>query len=93
MFSRWIVTNITSASVTTFLAFLAGIISWSVYRTTSVRSGLRQFRRKMFRDTRGSDKRRNVPAAVWQQVRAPAQLTEGADPICTECCEQTHSRM
>jgi hypothetical protein len=31
MFSRWIVTNITSASVTTFLAFLAGIISWSVY--------------------------------------------------------------
>jgi hypothetical protein len=28
MFSRWIVTNITSASVTTFLA---GIISWSVY--------------------------------------------------------------
>jgi hypothetical protein len=33
MFSRWIVTNITSASVTTFLAFLAGIISWSVYCT------------------------------------------------------------
>jgi hypothetical protein len=31
MFSRWIVTNITSASVTTFLAFLAGIISLSVY--------------------------------------------------------------
>jgi hypothetical protein len=31
MFSRWIVTNITSAIVTTFLAFLAGIISWSVY--------------------------------------------------------------
>jgi len=31
MFLRWIVTNITSASVTTFLAFLAGIISWSVY--------------------------------------------------------------
>jgi hypothetical protein len=31
MFSRWIVTNITSASVTTFLAFIAGIISWSVY--------------------------------------------------------------
>jgi hypothetical protein len=31
MFSRWIITNITSASVTTFLAFLAGIISWSVY--------------------------------------------------------------
>jgi hypothetical protein len=30
MFSRWIVTNIISASVTTFLAFLAGIISWSV---------------------------------------------------------------
>jgi hypothetical protein len=30
MFSRWIVTNITSASVSTFLAFLAGIISWSV---------------------------------------------------------------
>jgi hypothetical protein len=33
MFSRWIVTNITSASVTTFLAFLAGIVSWSVYCT------------------------------------------------------------
>jgi hypothetical protein len=33
MISRWIVTNITSASVTTFLAFLAGIISWSVYCT------------------------------------------------------------
>jgi uncharacterized protein with PQ loop repeat len=31
MFSHWIVTNITSASVTIFLAFLAGIISWSVY--------------------------------------------------------------
>jgi uncharacterized membrane protein len=31
MFSRWTVMNITSASVTTFLAFLAGIISWSVY--------------------------------------------------------------
>jgi hypothetical protein len=31
MFSRWIVTNITSASVTTFPAFLVGIISWSVY--------------------------------------------------------------
>jgi hypothetical protein len=31
MFSRWIVTNITSASFTTFLEFLAGIISWSVY--------------------------------------------------------------
>jgi hypothetical protein len=36
MFSRWIVTNITSASVTTFLAFLAGIISWSVYCTSPV---------------------------------------------------------
>jgi hypothetical protein len=35
MFSRWIVTNITSASVTTFLAFLAGIISWSVYCSVS----------------------------------------------------------
>jgi hypothetical protein len=34
MFSRWIVTNITSASVTTFLAFLAGIIYRSVYCTT-----------------------------------------------------------
>jgi hypothetical protein len=34
MFSRWTVTNITSASVTTFLAFLAGIISRSVYCTT-----------------------------------------------------------
>jgi hypothetical protein len=33
MISRWIVTNITSASVATFLAFLAGIISWSVYCT------------------------------------------------------------
>jgi hypothetical protein len=33
MFSRWKVTNITSASVTTFLAILAGIISWSVYCT------------------------------------------------------------
>jgi hypothetical protein len=36
MFSRWIVTNITSASVTTFLAFLAGIISWSVYSLTQI---------------------------------------------------------
>jgi hypothetical protein len=36
MFSRWIVTNITSASVTTFLAFLAGIISWSVYCRNSM---------------------------------------------------------
>jgi hypothetical protein len=35
MFSRWIVTNITSASVTTFLTFLAGIISWSVYCSVS----------------------------------------------------------
>jgi hypothetical protein len=33
MFSRWIVTNITSGSVTTFLEFLAGTISWSVYCT------------------------------------------------------------
>jgi hypothetical protein len=31
MFSRWIVMNITSESVTTFLTFLAGTISWSVY--------------------------------------------------------------
>jgi hypothetical protein len=38
MFSRWIVTNITSASVTTFLAFLAGIISWSVYCTWTAAS-------------------------------------------------------
>jgi hypothetical protein len=38
MFSRWIVTNITSASVTTFLAFLAGIISWSVFCTYHMRS-------------------------------------------------------
>jgi hypothetical protein len=35
MFSRWIVTNVTSASVTTFLTFLAGIISWSVYCTST----------------------------------------------------------
>jgi hypothetical protein len=33
VFSRWIVTNITSASDTKFLAFLAGIISWSAYCT------------------------------------------------------------
>jgi hypothetical protein len=38
MFSRWIVTNITSAKVTTFLAFLAGIISWSVYCTITISS-------------------------------------------------------
>jgi hypothetical protein len=43
MFSRWIVTNITSASVTTFLAFLAGIISWSVYCT--LKSGNRRCNR------------------------------------------------
>jgi hypothetical protein len=40
MFSRWIVTNITSASVTTFLAFHAGIISWSVYCTSIIKEAV-----------------------------------------------------
>jgi hypothetical protein len=44
MFSRWTVTNITSASVTTFLAFLAGIISWSVYCTSATRLTIYQTR-------------------------------------------------
>jgi hypothetical protein len=41
MFSRWIVTNFTSVSVTTFLAFLAGIISWSVYCTLQRKASMR----------------------------------------------------
>jgi hypothetical protein len=83
MFSRWIVTNITSASVTTFLAFLAGIISWSVYCNTHSR----------LRHLMGVCGQRHAPAALLPPGKGhPVPIVQEAgwapEPVWTQRIEE-----
>jgi hypothetical protein len=91
MFSRWIVTNITSASVTTFLALLAGIISWSAYCTRSKfpsRNSMEhvavmtmsQIARRLFSTVRikGGNFRPSLYSFVANHERSSAQQSPGS---------------
>jgi hypothetical protein len=76
MFSRWIVTNITSGSVTTFLAFLAGIISWSVYKYSHQLIGMVSY-------FEGRKQTGRVPNEVLQKVTVCAKEDVGSSLGCT----------